>query len=370
MAAQLRTVRTFAFTILACGVSLACDGGPDDTTIALTVDPVTSPTNQATQVISGTTDPNSSLRIIAPTDTVVGTANSQGAFGLQVSLSLNALNSIVVEATDPAGNMTSQTVSILHDNIAPTVAFASPASPTARQSGFTITVNLSDESSGVDVSSFVITNDQAIGGAFKQDGTFSVSIAANTDLAPIFTSVTASQATYTVADTFFFPAGTNQLLAAVSDLAGNQAQRTLTLEVGPDSTRLIVVDATAAPSSSGNAIVVGLANGVAVSGVQFDLTYATTVIASVDSVTVGDRTSTFSDTPFNQITPGRVRLLLFDGGGDSLDQGQGPILNIFVTIDPAAPSGDQTLTLESIVASAPGGGTTAIDNTVGRLTVQ
>ncbi len=98
--------------------------------------------------------------------------------------------------------------------------------------------------------------------------------------------------------------------------------------------------------------------------------YDTNVIASVDSVTVGDRAVDFDSTPFNEIAPGQVRVLLFDLGGDRVAPGQGPILNLWLTVDAAAPAGGHALTLDSITVSDAAGGTSSAAQATGTFTVQ
>ena len=113
-----------------------------------------------------------------------------------------------------------------------------------------------------------------------------------------------------------------------------------------------------------------MANGSSVSGVQFDLTYDTLVVAAVAGALPAGRASSFSAAPFNLIAPGRVRVLLFDLGGSSIGQGQGDILLLTLDLQATAPTGAQTLTLESVVISLPGGGTVPAVNATGTLTVQ
>ena len=359
---------TIAVLSLGCGG----DSGPSDTTNTVTLDAVTTPTNQATQVISGTTDPNSNVTVTAPADTTIGVANTSGTFGVSITLSSNISNSIQVSSVDPAGNSATASTSIVHDDVAPTLSMSapSPVTPTAGQSGFAITANYSDSGSGIDQASVVISNDRDIGGAFKQDGTFSTVISSSGDLVPLFSSVTTAQATYTVADSLLFPAGANNLAASVSDLAGNTSPLARGFQVSSDTTRLIVVNSSGSPGATAVPLRIGMANGSSVSGVQFDLTYDTLVVAAVAGALPAGRASSFSAAPFNLIAPGRVRVLLFDLGGSSIGQGQGDILLLTLDLQATAPTGAQTLTLESVVISLPGGGTVPAVNATGTLTVQ
>ncbi len=161
-----------------------------------------------------------------------------------------------------------------------------------------------------------------------------------------------------------------RLTGRIADLAGNPSlDAALDFEVGPDPDKLIVVDASGSAGSE-VPVVIGLANLFEVSGVQFDLMYDTNVIASVDSVTVRDRAVDFDSTPFNEIMPGQVRVLLFDLGGDRIAPGQGPILNLWLTVDAAAPAGGHVLTLDSIAISDASGGTSSAAQATGTFTVQ
>ena len=350
------------------------DAGPSDTTNSVTLDAVTTPTNLPTQVIGGTTDPSSTVTVTTATDTAIGTTNTQGTFGLSITLAQNTNNAVSVESIDPAGNLATASTSILHDNTSPTVTIGQPSAvtPTTGQSGFDIDVNYSDTGgSGIDVAAGVVTiiNNNDIGGVFKQDGTFSTTISSGNDLAVPLFSVGSSQATYTVADTFIFPPGNNSINVSVIDLAGNEGSANRGFSVGPDTTKLIVVNSTGAAGGSVD-VDIGLANGVIVAGVQFDLVFDALVVDSVVSATPISRASSFSSAPFNEIGAGVVRVLLFDGGGDTLAPGQGVVLRLNLEILSGAAAGASTLTLQSVVISNPGGGTTLAPDATGTLVVQ
>ena len=364
-----------AFLVALIGSDLiGCGGssGPSDTTIALDVDPVTTPTNVNTQAITGTTDDDATVTITSATDTVSGNAGANGRFSITVDLIENTMNDFDIVAVDRAGNTRTDAVAILHDNIRPTATFTAPAmsSVTSGQSGFPVTVSYTDDSSGTDPATFAITSSTTIGGMYQQDGTFTTIFTAGSDLVLLFNSATGSGANWTVPDTALFPAGRTELTATLRDLAGNlAAPSTVIFDVGPDPDKLIVVNGTGAAGAE-VAIEVGLANALTVSGVQFDFMFDTNVIATVDSVTVGARASTFDATPFNQIAAGQVRVLLFDNGGDVILGGQGPILNVWVTIDAGAAAGPSTLTLEGIVVSDPTGDSSLPADASGMFTVQ
>ncbi len=376
MAANTPVLASGLLYVLGVTALIGCggDAGPSDTTNSVTIDAVTTPTNLPTQVIGGTTDPSSTVTVTTATDTAIGTTNTQGTFGLSITLAQNTNNAVSVESIDPAGNLATASTSILHDNTSPTVTIGQPSAvtPTTGQSGFDIDVNYSDTGgSGIDVAAGVVTiiNNNDIGGVFKQDGTFSTTISTGTDLAVPLFSVGSSQATYTVADTFIFPSGGTLINASVIDLAGNEASTTRVFTVGPDTTTLIVVNSMGAAGGSVD-VDIGLANSVIVAGVQFDLVFDALVVDSVVSATPISRASSFSSAPFNQIGAGVVRVLLFDGGGDTLAPGQGVVLRLNLEILSGAAAGASTLTLQSVVISNPGGGTTLAPDATGTLVVQ
>ena len=229
MAANTPVLASGLLYVLGVTALIGCggDAGPSDTTNSVTIDAVTTPTNLLSQVISGTTDPSSTVTVSTATDTAIGTTNTQGTYGLSITLAQNTNNAVSVESIDPAGNLATASTSILQDNTPPTVMIGQPSAvtPTTGQSGFDIDVNYSDTGgSGIDAAAGVVTiiNNNDIGGVFKQDGTFSTTISTGNDLAVPLFSVGSSQATYTVADTFIFPPGNNSINASVIDLAGNR----------------------------------------------------------------------------------------------------------------------------------------------------
>jgi hypothetical protein len=366
--------------LAAVGLWTACSdsSGPGDTTIVLSIDPVPSPTNELNPAISGLTDPGATVTITGPVDTVSALAGAAGDFSITVTLGPDALTELEVVAVDSAGNQTGDTLDMFHDGRAPALTFTSPGSgsTTLGQSRFPIEVAFADDTVGVefasgsDAATFFIENDRDVGGVFQTDGTFTTSYPAGSNLAPLFTSVSESGASLVVDDSAAFPPGVNQLLARVTDLAGNRSlDRVLSFNVGADPDRLILVDARGGAGSSGNPVVVGLANADSVGGAQFDFIYSSTIIALVDSLTVGDRATAFDGVDFNQIAPGQVRVLLFDSGGDLIPAGQGPILTLWVTVAPSAPSGAHLLTLGAILLSDRAGATRSLPDATGTFTV-
>lgn len=372
MAAHRHVVRTTVVALVgSLAVACSTSSGPSDTTIDLDVDEINSPTNQIMPAITGTTDAGATVTVTSPVDTASDVASNAGDFSVRVTLEANAINELTIHARDPAGNQTSTTEQVVHDGVAPAILVNRPqqGGVTAGQSGFQIMVAYSDAGSGIDETTLSITNALDIGGVYQRDGSFSTTYAAGNSLLPIF-SVTDDSASTVVADSLAFRAGSNILSAQVSDLAGNTSNlATRTFDVTADPPSLIVTDASGSAGAS-VPIVIALTTADSVAGVQFDFFYDTLVVASVDSVTVAGRASSFDSTPFNEISRGQTRVLLFDNGGEIMLQGQGPILNLWITIDGGSASGGHTLTLDDGILSDPAGGTlTGLGPFSGTLTV-
>ena len=373
MAVCARFRQSIAVGLMGAALWLGCgdSSGPRDTTIALVVDAPPAATNQNPLQITGNTDANARVTVTSPVDTIMATADATGDFSLAVMLMANAANEIEVRARDLALNLIADTLNVLHDDIAPTLTFTSPGTgtPTPGQSGFTISLSFSDESSGIDPASFEITVDHEVGGLFTQEGSFSTTLPAGTDFSVVFGTITASGASLTVPDSLLFPVGTVSLTARVADAAGNTTTATRTFTVGPSTERLVVVNAQAAAGSTENPVLIGLGNASPTRGVQFDVVFDPAIIASIDSVTVVERAAAFDDPPFNDLGGGRVRVLLFDSGGSAIAAGQGVVATLWVTLDAAAGAGEHTITLENIVASNENGGTSEPAAASGTLTV-
>ncbi len=358
-------------------VGCSSSSGPGDTTIDLAVDPVESPTNDWSPTVSGITEPGATVTVASPRDTLTNLANSSGTFSATVRLRTDDINTITVLAVDSAGNETTDTLTVAHDGRVPLVAYNSPdqGESTAGQSGFALVVEYTDQAnvafaSGPDPTSYQIESDQPVGGVFTHNGTFSTLYPAGANLAPLFDLIDDAGANLLVPDSAAFMPGATQLRAEIKDNAGNLSPpRYITFEVSADPDRLIPVDASGPAGSSGNSLAIGLANWDTVAGVQFDLIFDTSIIASLDDVTAADRAASLGATDFNEVAPGRVRVVLFDVDGDVIEPGQGRILNISVTVQPGAPSGTHTLVLTSVLLSDSGGVTAAAPDAAGNFMV-
>lgn len=363
-----RLFRTSALALLGLGSVVACSdsSGPGDVTVELSVVPIASPTNNATQTVLGMTDPGARVTVTSPRDTVSDLADALGAFSLAIRLRPDAVNSIIVLAQDSAGNQAGDTFALAHDGRVPVASFSAPlpGETTSAQSGFTIEVTYFDQGSGgmfvsgVDPATLLIESDGAAGGIFQRDGSISTTYPPGTNLAGIFEDVSASSATLTVPDSLAFEPGSRSLRARINDLAGNLSPpAVLSFAVNPDPDRLVAVDASGAVGSTGNDLPIALINADTIAGVQFDLVYSVAVIESVEAVVPADRAAAFGATDFNPISPGRVRVLLFDLDGDLVLPGQGLIMNVSLTVQANAPSGSHTLSLANVRLSDPRGGT-------------
>jgi len=100
-------------------------------TIALTLDPVVSPTNQTVQIIGGTKDTGTSVTVSinsgspSPADTTTDTTWSTTLIGL-----VAGSNTVTVTATDSGGTETTVTESIFVDTVDPTLTINAVTTPT------------------------------------------------------------------------------------------------------------------------------------------------------------------------------------------------------------------------------------------------
>ncbi|NIR44730.1 MAG: hypothetical protein GWN99_10530 [Gemmatimonadetes bacterium] len=363
MSALQQAVRTLPAAALLAVLATGCSdsSGPRDTTILLELDEVPTATNQLEPEISGQTDPGATLSVTTPVDTVSELADTAGLFAFPVTLEANTSNEVTLTAVDSAGNEAVEMLLVLHDNVRPAILATRPGAGaiTTGQSGFTVVVAYNDDASGVDLASLEIVSDKSVGGAFDETGATSAFYPAGSDLSPFF-DLSADSGVFVVDDSAAFAAGATQLTSRVSDLAGNPANpHSRGFTVTADPPELIVVNSQGAPGATALPVTVGLASADSVSGVQFDLQFDTLIVERVDSVTVTGQASEFDSSPFNETSRGVVRVLLFDGDGDSLAPGQGAILDIWITIAATAVSGPHVLTLDSVVLSDPQGGSTS-----------
>lgn len=381
MTVIMRLFRILGPALLGTGWLVACSdaSGPGDVTVKLSVVPISSPTNNATPTVSGTTDPGASVTVTSPRDTVSDLADVVGAFSLAIRLRPDTVNPIIVLAQDSAGNQASDTFALAHDGRAPTATFATPqpGETTSARSGFTIAITYVDQAngglfvSGVDPATLLIESDAAVGGIFQRDGSVSAAYPPGTNLAGFFDDISFSSATLTVPDSLAFEPGSRSLHARVNDLAGNVSlPAVVSFDVNPDPDRLVAVDASGAAGSTGNALPIALINADTIAGVQFDLVYSVAVIDSVEAVVSADRAVAFGVTDFNLVGPGHVRVVLFDLDGDLVLPGQGLILNVSLRVQANAPSGSHTITLTDVLLSDPKGGTTQAADVSGTFVVR
>ncbi|MFB0964802.1 MAG: Ig-like domain-containing protein, partial [Patescibacteria group bacterium] len=87
-------------------------------------------TNAANFLLTGTAKPNASFQVTGGTSTLTGTVDGSGAFSATVALNANAINVLDVTVTDATSSTATGSVTVTHDDIAPTISFGSVPSLT------------------------------------------------------------------------------------------------------------------------------------------------------------------------------------------------------------------------------------------------
>lgn len=124
--------------------------GSTGTLAAPTVNPLPPYTNQATIAVSGTASAGATVTISGGAAVATATAASSGAFTANVSLNLNALNTLSVTQSLGGATSAAATVSTTEDNVAPSSAITSPAGGSStRISPIAVTGTCADNLSGV-----------------------------------------------------------------------------------------------------------------------------------------------------------------------------------------------------------------------------
>ncbi len=110
------------------------------------LDPVASPTPQNPIAITGTTEADAFIDVSGGDQPASGQADGTGAFSVDVQLIANQSNSLLVTATDLAGNTSvAAGVSVVHDDIPPVVAVLEPVEGTMTDlSAITVSGTVSD----------------------------------------------------------------------------------------------------------------------------------------------------------------------------------------------------------------------------------
>ena len=126
---------------------------------AVSINPVTTPTNMSSQTLMGTREENATVSIAVNTSASVGTVSYPSAttWSCMVSNLATGNNSVTVTATDSAGNPATATTDITFDAIAPTVSISSPGSVPTNDNTPLLTYSASDGSVVVKVDGVVIS---------------------------------------------------------------------------------------------------------------------------------------------------------------------------------------------------------------------
>ncbi|MDD2487137.1 MAG: Ig-like domain-containing protein [Candidatus Gracilibacteria bacterium] len=113
----------------AANVSITEDSVPN----ALIIGTPSLSTSQNSIILTGSTKPNSSIQIIGGASVANGTPDSAGDFSINVSLTLNASNNLIITSTDLVGNIVSGNLVITQDNMYPTVNISTQSQTTNNQ---------------------------------------------------------------------------------------------------------------------------------------------------------------------------------------------------------------------------------------------
>lgn len=149
---------TFGWTVLffslwGCGGGGGGDGGggptgptgpsptpPSGSRLPLTVDPVSTPTNQIEQTLTGKTEAGAGVLVTGGEAPVTATADAGGRFSVTVRLARNAVNTLTVLALAAGGRQSAPlTVTIVHDDIPPPPPILDPPPSWTGNNPFTVT---------------------------------------------------------------------------------------------------------------------------------------------------------------------------------------------------------------------------------------
>ncbi len=113
---------------------------------AVGINPVTTPTNQASQTLTGTREAGAAINANVNTSAAIGiiTYPSDTTWSVAVSNLAEGSNTINITATDSAGNKGTAPVTITLDTLAPAVSIASPIAGISNQKSQPLTYTVSD----------------------------------------------------------------------------------------------------------------------------------------------------------------------------------------------------------------------------------
>ncbi|MDI6889067.1 MAG: Ig-like domain-containing protein [Methanocellales archaeon] len=244
----------------------------DSTLPVITIDTVTTPTNEAIQNITGTyiEDNLATIDVNGVPATVDEVA---GTYSATVSLSEGS-NTITATATDQVGHTATATDTIVLDTAAPTISALTPAPSSYVDTATpTISAALADDNSGIDTATVVIKVDD-------------IDVTADA-------TVTETSVSYT--PTADLSQGNHTVTVAVSDNAGNTATASWSFTVDTIYPK-ITIDEVTTPTNTPSQIITGTyiednlatidVNGVPATVDEVAGTYSATVSLSEGSNTI------------------------------------------------------------------------------------
>lgn len=146
-------------------------------------------TNAATFALTGTAKPNADFQVTGGAATVTGSVDASGSFATVVTLNANSINVLDVTVTDATTATATGSVTVVHDGIAPTIAFG--ATPTLTNA-LLVTVTGSTDANAVltatDLSGSTLTGSADASGSFVM----TLPLIADSNNAFVFTSTDAA----------------------------------------------------------------------------------------------------------------------------------------------------------------------------------
>ena len=182
--------------------------------------------NQTTISIAGSTAANATIEVAGGAVLATGIANAQGGFAVSVSLKTNQANELSVVASLSGVRSDAVTVTVIHDDVVPTLTIQSPtgaAFDTDGDSRVNIHFSFADAFGGID--EILVTNDRPVGAGAESGG-----VDAGTNLLSA-NMIEPGSVTYNASLDHEFPVGTNHLTVSLADSAGNGRSDTVEFTV-------------------------------------------------------------------------------------------------------------------------------------------
>ncbi|HAK61279.1 MAG TPA: hypothetical protein DCO77_13020 [Nitrospiraceae bacterium] len=213
---------------------------------AVTIDPVTTPTNVNSQTLSGTMESGALVNVAVSTSGTPGmvTYPSSTTWSVTINGLVEGTNDVTVTATDSGGNSASKITSITYDVTHPAISIDTVITPTN-------------------------VNSQTMTGTREAGATVSIAIS---------TAATVGTVTYPTAaiwscDISGLVEGTNDIMVTATDAAGNKA--TATTDIVYDITPpMVSISAVRSPTNVDNQMLTGTRESGATMAVAIDTTAA------------------------------------------------------------------------------------------------